>query len=107
MESYNIELLISLLIDDKYSKYDNITLNKKVELLKQKLDKIIKESGKRTIVEHILNGLISSYHGELSSSNDISNIVDSIIREGNEVSYNVASLSQWEQDFNVSSFSIF
>ncbi|WP_419894413.1 hypothetical protein ACN6K0_09640 (plasmid) [Ligilactobacillus salivarius] len=99
MESYNIELLISLLIDDKYSKYDNITLNKKVELLKQKLDKIIKESGKRTIVEHILNGLISSYHGELSSSNDISNIVDSIIREGNEVSYNVASLSQWEQDF--------
>ncbi|RHJ57491.1 hypothetical protein DW111_08690 [Ligilactobacillus salivarius] len=99
MESYDIELLISLLIDDKYSKYDNITLNKKVELLKQKLDKIIKESGKRTIVEHILNGLISSYHGELSSSNDISNIVDSIIREGNEVSYNVASLSQWEQDF--------
>lgn len=99
MESYDIELLISLLIDDKYSKYDNITLNKKVELLKQKLDKIIKESGKRTIVEHILNGLISSYHGELSSSNDISNIVDSIIREGNEVSYNFASLSQWEQDF--------
>lgn len=99
MESYDIELLISLLIDDKYSKYDNITLNKKVELLKQKLDKIIKESGKRIIVEHILNGLISSYHGELSSSNDISNIVDSIIREGNEVSYNVASLSQWEQDF--------
>ncbi|EGL98132.1 hypothetical protein [Ligilactobacillus salivarius] len=99
MESYNIELLISLLIDDKYSKYANITLNKKVKLLKQKLDEIIKESGKRTIVEHILNGLISSYHGELSSSNDISNIVDSIIREGNEVSYNVTSLSQWEQDF--------
>lgn len=99
MESYDIELLISLLIDDKYSKYANVTLNKKVELLKQKLDEIIKESGKRTIVEHILNGLISSYHGELSSSNDISNIVDSIIREGNEVSYNVTSLSQWEQDF--------
>lgn len=99
MESYDIELLISLLIDDKCSKYANVTLNKKVELLKQKLDKIIKESGKRTIVEHILNGLISSYHGELSSSNDISNIVDSIIREGNEVSYNVTSLSQWEQDF--------
>ena len=99
MESYDIELLISLLIDDKYSKYANVTLNKKVKLLKQKLDEIIKESGKRTIVEHILNGLISSYHGELSSSNDISNIVDSIIREGNEVSYNVTSLSQWEQDF--------
>lgn len=99
MESYSIELLISLLIDNKYSKYANITLNKKIELLKQKLDEIIKESGKRKIVEYILNSLISSYHEKLSFNNDISNIVDSIMREEKEFSHNIASLSQWKRDF--------
>ena len=99
MESYDIELLTSLLIDNKYSKYANITLNKKIELLKQKLDEIIKESGKRKIVEYILNSLISSYHEKLSFNNDISNIVDSIMREEKEFSHNIASLSQWKQDF--------
>lgn len=99
MESYDIELLTSFLIDDKYSKYANITLNKKVELLKQKLDEVIKKSGKRKIVEYILNSLISSYHEKLSFNNDISNIVDSIIREEKEFSHNIASLSQWKQDF--------
>lgn len=99
MESYSIELLISLLIDNKYSKYANITLNKKIELLKQKLDEFIKESGKRKIVEYILNSLISSYHEKLSFNNDISNIVDSIMREEKEFSHNIASLSQWKRDF--------
>lgn len=99
IESYDIELLTSFLIDDKYSKYANITLNKKVELLKQKLDEVIKKSGKRKIVEYILNSLISSYHEKLSFNNDISNIVDSIIREEKEFSHNIASLSQWKQDF--------
>lgn len=99
MENYSIELLISLLIDNKYSKYANITLNKKIELLKQKLDEIIKESGKRKIVEYILNSLISSYHEKLSFNNDISNIVDSIMREEKEFSHNIASLSQWKRDF--------
>ena len=99
MESYSIELLISLLIDNKYSKYANITLNKKIEFLKQKLDEFIKESGKRKIVEYILNSLISSYHEKLSFNNDISNIVDSIMREEKEFSHNIASLSQWKRDF--------
>lgn len=99
IESYNIELLVSLLIDDKYSKYTNITLNKKVERLKQKLDKIIKESGKRKIVEYILDSLISLYSERFSFNNDILNIVDNIIRKKKEFSHNIALSSQWKKDF--------
>lgn len=99
IESYNIELLVSLLISNNHSKYANITLNKEVELLKQKLDEIIKESGKRKIVRHVLNSLIEAYREKLSFDNDISNIVASIIRKGNKISYNISSLPQWEQDF--------
>ena len=58
------------------------------------LDKIIKESEKRTIVEHILNGLISSYHGELSSSNDISNIVDRMLKIAHQGYHLVLNLEQ-------------
>lgn len=99
IESYNIELLVSLLINDKHNMYANFILNKEVELLKQKLEEIIKESGKREIVRHVLNSLIETYCEKLNFDNNISNIVDGIIREGNEISYNVSSLSQWEQDF--------
>ena len=50
-------------------------------------------------MEYILNSLISSYHEKLSFNNDISNIVDSIMREEKEFSHNIASLSQWKRDF--------
>lgn len=99
IKSYNIELLVSMLISDEYSKNANITLNKEVELLKQKLEEIIKESGKREIVRHVLNSLVETYREKSSFNNDISNMVDSIIREGDKISYNVSSLPQWEQDF--------
>ncbi|MYY21251.1 hypothetical protein FYL10_06810 [Lactobacillus salivarius] len=99
IKSYNIELLVSMLISDGYSKNANITLNKEVELLKQKLEEIIKESGKREIVRHVLNSLVETYREKSSFNNDISNMVDSIIREGDKISYNVSSLPQWEQDF--------
>lgn len=99
IKSYNIELLVSMLISDGYSKNANITLNKEVELLRQKLEEIIKESGKREIVRHVLNSLVETYREKSSFNNDISNMVDSIIREGDKISYNVSSLPQWEQDF--------
>ena len=99
IKSYNIKLLVSMLISDEYSKNANITLNKEVELLKQKLEEIIKESGKREIVRHVLNSLVETYREKSSFNNDISNMVDSIIREGDKISYNVSSLPQWEQDF--------
>ena len=47
----------------------------------------------------MLNSLIEAYREKLSFDNDISNIVASIIRKGNKISYNISSLPQWEQDF--------
>lgn len=63
------------------------------------VEEIIKESGKREIVRHVLNSLVETYREKSSFNNDISNMVDSIIREGDKISYNVSSLPQWEQDF--------
>lgn len=50
-------------------------------------------------MRHVLNSLIEAYREKLSFDNDISNIVASIIRKGNKISYNISSLPQWEQDF--------